>query len=294
MRKMSLVLVALALAPRASEACSMCRCGDPTFSLIGSQVFVPQTWHFGLDAGRYAKDQVAEDEPGTREREVEDRLTLSASRTFGSRLTLVAQLPFTHRRINTAREEGTLSGRSDPELFAHYRLYSPGSGSWLALSLGLRPGWGENDRQRDGARAEEHLQPGTGAAGIEPGLGFARVVGEAGSIFGSVGGRLNGRNRAGYRYGNAVLANLGYERKLGPRLNGILEANFRRAAKDEPLVGDQDPNTGGAVLYVSPRLLVKLDRTLFLRLGVQVPVVKDLFGDQDEKVNFLTGLTVRF
>ena len=48
------------------------------------------------------------------------------------------------------------------------------------------------------------------------------------------------------------------------------------------------------MLYVSPRLLVKLDWTLFLRLGVQIPVVKDLFGDQDEKVNFLTGLTVRF
>ena len=64
--------------------------------------------------------------------------------------------------------------------------------------------------------------------------------------------------------------------------------------RDEPLVGDKDPNTGGSVLYVSPRLLVKLDRTLFLRLGVQIPVVKNLFGDQDEKVNFLTGLTVRF
>ena len=48
------------------------------------------------------------------------------------------------------------------------------------------------------------------------------------------------------------------------------------------------------MLYLSPRVLVKLDRTLFVRLGVQVPVVKDLYGDQDEKVNLFTGLTVRF
>ncbi len=294
MRKLSWVLLALALAPRASEACSMCRCGDPTFSLIGSQIFVPKTWHLGLDAGRYAKDQVAEDEPGTREKEVEDRLVLSVSRTFGSRLTLVAQLPFAHRTITTSSEEGTLSGLSDPELLAHYRLFSPGAGSWVSLSVGLRPGWGQNDRRREGVRAEEHLQPGTGAVGLEPGASFSRVVGGEGSVFGSVAGRFNGRNDAGYRYGSAVLANVGYERKLGPRLNAVLEANFRRAGRDEPTVGDEDPNTGGSVLYVAPRLLVKLERTVFLRLGVQVPVVKHLFGDQDEKVNVLTGLTVRF
>jgi hypothetical protein len=107
-------------------------------------------------------------------------------------------------------------------------------------------------------------------------------------------GRLNGRSALGYHYGNVVLANLGYERKLAGRLNGVLEANFRRAGKDEPVAGEQDPNTGGSVLYLSPRVLLKLDSRLFLRVGVQVPVVKGLFGDQDEKVNLLTGLTARF
>jgi hypothetical protein len=33
---------------------------------------------------------------------------------------------------------------------------------------------------------------------------------------------------------------------------------------------------------------------LFLHLGAQVPVVKGLYGDQDEKVNLLSGPTVRF
>jgi hypothetical protein len=61
-------------------------------------------------------------------------------------------------------------------------------------------------------------------------------------------------------------------------------------------VGEQDPNTGGTVLYLSPRILVRLDKSqgLYFRLGVQIPVVENLFGDQDEKVNILTGLTFRF
>jgi hypothetical protein len=263
---------------------------------MGSQLFVPRTWHLGLGADRYAKDQVAEDDPGTREKEVENRVTLSASRTFGDRLTLVARLPFAQRNITTSSEEQSLSGLSDPELTAHYRLSAFGPGTWLSASLGLRPGWGRHDAQIDGIRAEQHLQPGTGAMGVEPGLSFSHLIGEThpGTIFGTAFGRFNGRNDAGYHYGNAVLANLGYERRLGPRLNAVFEANFRRAAKDEPERGEIDPNTGGSVLYLSPRVLVKLDRTLFLRLGVQVPVIKDLYGDQDEKVNVFTGLTLRF
>jgi hypothetical protein len=263
---------------------------------MGSQLFVPRTWHLGLSADRYAKDQIAEDDPGTREKEVENRVTLSASRTFGDRLTLVGRLPFADRTITTSSDHASLSGMSDPEMIAHYRLRAPRPGTWLSVSLGMRPGWGRHDAQREGVRAEEHLQPGTGALGVEPGLSFSRVVGDAhpGSVFGSATGRFNGRNDAGYHYGNAVLANLGYERRLGPRLDAVLEANFRHAARDERLPGDVDPNTGGSMLYLSPRVLVKLDRTLFLRLGVQVPVVKDLYGDQEEKVNVFTGVTVRF
>ena len=299
MRRLCLFLslvVASALVPRAAEPCSLCQCGDPAFAFMGSQLFVPRTWHLGLSADRYAKDQVAEDDPGTREKEVENRVTLSASRTFGDRLTLVARLPFAQRNITTSSEEQSLSGLSDPELTAHYRLSAFGPGTWLSASLGLRPGWGRHDAQIDGIRAEQHLQPGTGAMGVEPGLSFSHLIGDThpGTIFGSAFGRFNGRNDVGYHYGNAMIANLGYERRFGARLDAILETNFRYAAKDEPLPGEKDPNTGGSMLYLAPRLVLKLERTLFLRLGVQVPIVKDLYGDQDEKVNVFTGLTVRF
>jgi len=274
----------------------MCHCGDPAFTLLGSQIFVPNVWHVGFGLDRFDKDQVAEDDPATREEEVENRFTFSVSRTFGQRLTLVGRVPVSQRTITTVDGEDSATGLSDPELLAHYRLVAPKEGTWLSLSLGLRSGWGQNNVQRSGERAEEHLQPGTGAAGISPGLSFSRVVGEArsGSIFGSVLGRFNGRNDAGYHYGDAFLGNLGYERRLGDRFNAVLEANFRWAAKDEPAVGEEDPNTGGSVLYVSPTVLLRVEQSLFLRFGVQIPVVKSLYGDQDEKVNLLTGFVFRF
>ena len=300
MQKRSFVLFVLLVlavgAPREARACSLCRCGDPTFALTGSQIFSAQAWHVGLDFGRFAKDQVAEDDPLLREEEVEDRVTFTVSRNFGGRLTLIGRLPVTHRTITAGAEESSLSGLSDPELQAHYRLYSPSAGSGVALSLGLRPGWGKNNAQLDGERAEEHLQPGTGAGGVEPGLSFWRTAGahDEGWLFVSAAGRFNGRNDAGYHYGDVALANLGYERKLGGRVNAALETNFRYAAKDEPVAGEKDPNTGGSMLYLAPRIVLKLERTLFLRLGVQIPILKDLYGDQDEKVNLFSGLTVRF
>ena len=76
-----------------------------------------------------------------------------------------------------------------------------------------------------------------------------------------------------------MLANLGYERKLGERWDAALELNARDAGRDEmDADGEEDPNTGGAILFLSPRLLVDLWRNLVARLAVQIPVWDDLEG----------------
>jgi hypothetical protein len=48
------------------------------------------------------------------------------------------------------------------------------------------------------------------------------------------------------------------------------------------------------VLYVTPRVIAKIQNRLFLRLGVQIPVAERLYGIQNEKVNLLLGVTSRF
>jgi hypothetical protein len=288
----------------------MCRCGDPTYSMVGSQVFMPKRLRLGFDIERFSKDQAAAHEhgvepehdhagdlPAGREEQVEERYTLSAGYTVGKRLTLLARLPFTRRTLSTGDETERLSGLGDPELLAHWRLVGAARpGSWLALSAGVSTGWGQNDKRVHGERAEEHLQPGIGAAGASAQLAFSRWLTNGVELFGSAGGRVTGRNDFGYRYGSVFLANLAAERRLSARLNGVVELNFRSAARDEAGPAEPDENSGGSVLYVSPRLLFKLDerQNLWLRLGAQVPVVEDLYGDQDEKVNLSAGLTLRF
>ena len=284
----------LALGAPPAEACSLCQCGDPTLSLVGSRVFDAGAVRLSLDGDRYSKDQVAEDgEPGAREEQVEDRVTLSASRSFGDRVTLLARLPFSHRTLSSEGSSETSSGLSDPELTSHVRLAGSAAGDWLSGTAGVRMPWGQNDVSVDGERAEEHLQPGTGSWGGSAGLAFSRRTGVRSVLYGSAFGRFNGRNDAGYHYGDVALANLAWERRLNGRLSGVVEANFRSARRDEVAPGEPDPNTGGNVLYVTPRLLLRLKGDLWLRAGAQLPVWKDLYGDQDEKVNLLFGLTVK-
>ena len=79
---LSVAVVILALAcetPRA-EACSICRCGDPTFNALGKDGFNARGFRVALDWERFDKD---EGDPAVEsESQVENRLTALVS--YGS------------------------------------------------------------------------------------------------------------------------------------------------------------------------------------------------------------------
>jgi hypothetical protein len=292
----TLLFAALAASlPRDAGAASIVRSGDPTFSFLGPEVFSPGHTHFGLDFERYAKD-LATSDPLVRSQESEVRFALSAARTFGQYVTLVAKIPFARRTLTTGDDSAWLLGLSDPEIRAHYQFYTNGSGSWAAASLGFRPGLGQNDRTIEGELAEEQLQPGRGATGLEGGVSYLRPVsfGENAFAYGSAIGRKSGRNARGYSDRSTILLNLGLEKPLSEKVNGVIEANYRYASSDEVSVGVEDPNTGGSVVYLSPRVRMTLTERMSLRVGVQLPILKSLKGDQNEKLNLLSGLTIKF
>jgi hypothetical protein len=283
----------LAFVPCPAGAASIVHAGDPTFSFLGPDVFTPGQSHLGVDFERYAKDQASSD-PTVRAEESELRFAVSAARTFGRYVTLVAKVPFARRTITTGTDSAWLFGLSDPEVRAHYQFFTDGAGSWASATLGFRPHLGQNDRTIDGTLGEEQLQPGVGASALEGGVSFLHALSENADVYGSALARKNGRNERGYEYGNSILLNLGAEKPLGEKVVGGLEANFRYASSDEVTEGKVEDNTGGTVVYLSPRVRVTLNERLLLHVSAQVPVVKSLTGDQNEKVNFLSGLTVKF
>lgn len=304
------LVIALFLSPRSASACSMCRCGDPTFNALGTNIFTPGRFRFALDWERFDKEQGVT-ETGSAEvtghdAEIENRVTATLAYSFGESVTLVGRVPFSFRHMTSTEEDGssevmTSNGLSDPEISAVVRLWdsglSPGLGrrSWVSLVAGVKTPWGRNDIEEDGVRLDEHLQPGTGSTDFFGGPSLVHLINPESSFFASFQYRATGTNSFDYKYGNVTMANVAYERKLGTAFDAVIELNYRHAQQDR-IDSDHnvDPNTGGDVLYLTPRVIVDLGRGVLARAAVQIPVVKSLYGDQKERVNFNAGLTFLF
>jgi hypothetical protein len=156
--------------------------------------------------------------------------------------------------------------------------------------------WGENDVTRDGERLDEHAQPGTGSTDWFAGLSGSYQIDPGSALFVSTTYRHTGRNDAGYRYGRTTLVNVAYERKLGARWDGVLEANYRHAGRDGmDGSGAVDGDTGGSIVYLTPRVLFDLGSGWVARASAQIPLSQGgLNGAQREKTVVNVGITRLF
>jgi hypothetical protein len=288
----------LSLSAALAEPCSICRCGDPTFNALGKAGYGVAGFRFALDWERYDKQEGPPELEA--EQQVEQRLTALAAYGFSDSFTLQARVPVSFRSFqqleaNAITNSYDTRGLSDPELSAQLRVWaSPltalGRRSSLSLVAGVKAALGQNDYAVDGERADEHAQPGTGSTDVFGGLAGLHLFDRRSALFASVQYRHTGENDHGYRYGQSTLANLAYERKLGGRVDTAVELNFRHSVPDRE--DDEDvPNTGGTILYLTPRLLVDLGGGFVLRGAVQIPVARDLNGAQEERAIFNVGLS---
>jgi hypothetical protein len=296
-------------------ACSICRCGDPTFNALGSNIYSAGRFTLAFDWDHLSKEQgTFGEEPmgfatralrraarGELETVTENRFTLTASYSFAERFVAVARIPYSSRTLTEGDEESRGSGLSDPEFYGLVRLWAsdfgPGLGrrAWISALFGVKTTWGVNDLSEQGVRKDEHVQPGTGSTDLFGGLSGLYLFDEKSALFASAQYRGTGTNDFGYKYGNVVLANLAYERKWTEWLDSALELNFRHAGEDRvDFAGTHDPNTGGDILYLTPRLIIDLTHGLVARASAQIPVWKNLNGVQKEKTVFNAGLTYLF
>jgi hypothetical protein len=300
--------------------CSICRCGDATFNALGPNVFAEGKFRLALDWDRFDKDSAipadaAMDRAFRRrlgiapaaglDSEVENRFTAAFSYVFGESVVGVVRVPWSDKRLTSTdfasgtSDTGRTSDLSDPEVYALVRLWSapfkPGLGrrAWVSLIGGVKTPWGKNDLSAGGVRLDEHLQSGSGATDVFGGLSLVAFIDMNSSIFASAQYRETGTNSFGYRYGKVTLA--AYEHKVGSAVDALLELNYRHAQQDRVSdAGDVDQNTGGDIVYVTPRVVIDLGRGVAARASVQIPLIKALYGDQTERFVANLGLTYLF
>jgi hypothetical protein len=286
-----------------SFACSICRCGDPTFNALGKDGVAQTGFRVALDWDQVRKTQ---GEPDERDSLRERRYSLLAAYGLSDRFSVMARVPYSERDL-TEVEDGeadhaSASGLADPEIYAQWRLWaSPFEGdvgmrASVYLVGGVKTSWGDNDVTRDGERLDEHVQPGTGSTDWFAGVSGSYQLNPKSALFVSTQYRHTGRNDAGYQYGRTTLVNVAYERKLTTRWDAVLEANYRHAGRDEvDALGVLDEDTGGSIVYLTPRVLFDLGSGWVARASAQVPLTQSsLNGVQDEKTVFNVGITHLF
>ncbi len=291
------------MVPSPALSCSICRCGDAAFNALGTDIYSPGAFRLAVDWDRFDKTQGPPDES---ESQIQNSVTFTASYSFGDRVNLVARVPYSFKSL-TMTADGMSDvtdthGLSDPEFFAWIRLWAsdlyPGLGrrSWFSVQVGVKTPWGQDDLTGpDGERLDQHAQPGTGSTDVFAGLGGVYLVDARSTLYSSVQYRWTGTNKYGYQYGRIFLANLGYERKLSRTLDAVLEMNYRWAGEDTvDAAGIRDPDTGGALLYVTPRVLVSLGGGFVARAAVLIPTFRNLNGYQTERPVVSAGFTYQF
>jgi len=294
-------LVLALVSSSAAEACSICRCGDPTFNSLGSDGVAQTGFRSALDWDQVRKSQG--DPADESESLTERRTTLLLAYGVNERLGLFVRIPYSDRSMDVKSEGGNehlhAAGLADPEISGQLLLWSSpfegdvGARASVFAVAGVKTPWGQNDLSRQGERLDEHLQPGTGSSDWFAGLAGSYQLNPRSAVFASTQYRRTGRNDAGYRYGNAFLANAAYEHKLGARGDAVLGLNFRNAGRDQvDTLGTADPDTGGSMFYVTPQLLFDAGHGWVLRISAQIPITqRGLNGFQEEKTVLNLGIT---
>jgi len=275
------------IAPRTALACTTCQCGTtvPLTSAGGPQSADTLRFAFEWRAQQARTGITGINEQVTRE----IRTDVGSAWSPGGGHAVGFSLPLIAREVSTV--SGALTrvfGPGDLTLYGEFLLLQNNPRHMLLALAGSRlpvsPAW--NDAT--GERLSVDVQPGQGAfvpfvalawsgPSWKPVRGFARV-----STF------LPFQSRWDYRPGVATLATVGLELRLSPRLAVQAELDGRHELPDD-FGGEQDADSGGAMLYASPTLLWRPQSTWAAYATVRMPVVNALRGEQSESTIFSLG-----
>jgi hypothetical protein len=286
--------LAAALLQTPAHACSTCKCGDYTISLFGAEKPFASRFRIGLD---YLHRSETQGDPGVFARKTdEQRLLLGLSYNLTEDLSFAVQAPFVRKQIsdsNLARQEA--EGFGDVDLIGRWTLYREGgiSGRHLAgLRFGLRLPTTEQVRDGNGDKLDIDVQPDAGAT--VPNLGgwyayfrFPWFVTATATYFSFGDGHQD------FSPGDAFVASALGQYGIGQALALQLGVDARHARKNR-FSGVTDEDSGGTLAMAFGGVAVRVLDELVISAGVQLPLINDLNGFQEEDPVYRLGLAYDF
>lgn len=273
-------------------ACSVCGCGDPLMA-AGTAPPMAGIMRLALDA-EYLYATAEGDDPGTTEYLTQETLRPVLVYNASNSLALVLQVPLVRKNwwTNDPNDEANLGymnttnyGFGDIELGGRWFFWRDTHlvEHWAqnaAVSLGSSLNTGNSNIYEDGQLIDQHAQLGTGAIG--PYLGFLYDYNrDRWGLNANMTYRYRATNYQGYQFGQALGFGAGGNYKLSESLNLTLSLDGRYADYDvDWAAGQNDPDTGGTVLDLTPGLGWQMNSFLAFSGRVQCPIYSNLFGVQ--------------
>jgi hypothetical protein len=308
-RFLTLSAVVLALgASLPAWACSVCGCGDPLLAssdpaaINGSLRLALDTEYLRIDAGTDGR-------PGFTDKLTQWSYRFNVAYRPVDTLSLTLTVPLVSKTIHTVGG-GTdvtgsdLTGLGDVEFGARYTVWRSvnlgvGRSHELAVTGGTSiPTGSHNAQDADGALIDPHGQLGTGGWG--PFLGLAYLFEQGNWLaFANVSGRLRTEgtyfDSTKYKFGDALLWSVHGQYKPARWVALDLGLDGRYAKKDKATaadgtVDDAVVNTGGTVLSAAPGVYFNAFGGVWLFVRGQIPLYKNLYGEQNVYPSVVTGL----
>lgn len=282
----TLILAAL---PQAAQACSTCKCGDYTITLMGAEKGFSGRFRVGLDTLLRSESQGA----GLEEQKTDEwRTTLGLAYSVSPDLTFAVQVPYVRKEIeapNLARLEA--SGLGDIDLSARWTLWRSGNRHQAGLRGGLR--LPTADEVKDGGdKLDIDVQPDAGA--VAPSLG-AWYGYYAYPWFGQVSASYvqYSEGHQNFHGGDVVLASALGQYALGQSVALQFGIDARQSQKNE-FSGVADGDSGGFLAMGLIGAVVRFGSDFLVHAGVQLPLADNFNGTQDENASFRAGLAYDF
>jgi Putative MetA-pathway of phenol degradation len=190
-------------------------------------------------------------------------------------------------------------GFTDLWLTGKYRFYQGPAGQFAALG-GIKAPTGDSAlKNSEGESVEPSATAGTGAWDGLVGMAYTVPLDAAVTLDASAAYTFRGEGHD-YRLGNrldlgsSVAWRVFGEASAYPQVSLVAEATLRHVQRSQD-GGDTEQATGGTVLFFSPGVKASFTENLAATMGIQIPVVQNLNGDQLETdLRMITGISFTF
>jgi hypothetical protein len=290
-RALGWLLAALHCA-RVAFGCAACGTGDPVLSALGTEQPYPGRLRSSLalgyrelESGRAGVDALSL---------AEYRADLSLAWAPGERAFLLLLVPLLERRLSdVSLAEQRTRGLGDVELRARVtvlqdRSFAPRQVLHASAGLGVPTAVLHRTASGQPLRSESQLGTGSldGLVGAAYSLHLGRVLGYLGAEL-----RVPCLERQELEPPISLRGNLAFELQiltwLRPRL--ALDTRWQGRTVEQ---GQALRDSGGAILFVGPDLLLEVGQNSVLSGGVRVPLVSALSGQQRESPSMGLGISV--